>query len=61
MKLQGVSIEYTQIDDENFKPTWTFIIKGVHPQHSMAHMYRSKEQAVERAEQIVYNVLTQGE
>lgn len=61
MKLQGVSIEYTQIGDEGFDSFWTFVIGGLPFSHSIGHMYRSKKQAQQRAEQIVYNLLTQGE
>ena len=61
MKLQGVSIKYSQIDDDDFFTAWTFIIKGLHPAHSVGQMHGSFENAQERAEQIVFNVLTQGE
>jgi len=61
MKLQGVSIEYGEIDDEEFKSSWTFIIKGLHPIHSVGKMYDSQEFAQRRAEEIVYFALTQGE
>ena len=61
MKLQGVSIEYAEIDDEEFKSSWTFIIKGLHPIHSVGQMYSSQEFAQRGAEIIVYSLLTQGE
>jgi len=61
MKLQGVSIEYSRIDDDDFFTTWTFIIKGIHPIHSVGKIYRSQAFAQLRAEEIVYKVLTQGE
>ena len=61
MKLQGVSIEYSSIDDDEFRESWTFIIKGLHPIHLVAQLYGTKEYAQRRAEQIVYQELTQGE
>ena len=61
MKLQGVSIEYTCIDDDKFQEFWTFIIKGLSPIHSVGQMYGSEREAHVKAETIVYNLLTQGE
>lgn len=61
MKLQGVSIEYSQIDDDEFNTSWTFIIKGLHPMYSAGQLYRSKEKAQERAEGIVNHFLLSGE
>ena len=61
MKLQGVSIKYSQIDNDDFRESWTFVIDGLPFNHSIGQMHGSFEKAQERAEQIVYNVLTQGE
>lgn len=65
MKLQGVSIEYYEHTDDEFRPFWTFIIKGISPIHSVGQMYNGgklgRKLAQERAELIVYEVLTQGE
>ena len=64
MKLRGISIEYSECQDDEFKPFWTFVIKGMSPDHSVGQMHvgnMGKQLAQERAEQIVKHFLLSGE
>lgn len=61
MKLRGISIKVIPIDNDDFRGTWTFVIDGMHFRYSVGQMHGSFEKAQRRAEEIVHQLISQGE
>ena len=61
MKLRGISIEMDSFDDDEFRTTWTFVIKGLPIKYSVARHCYTEEAALRQAREIIYMYLTQGE
>ena len=61
MKLRGIEILTDSFDDDEFRTTWTFVIKGLPIKYSVAKHAYTEAAALKQAREIVYMYLTQGE
>ena len=61
MKLRGIEILTDSFDDDEFRTTWTFVIKGLPIKYSVARHCYTEAAALKQAREIVYMYLTQGE